>query len=86
MRTKQILSSIIALLVTVALVGCTDENATRRTLQDSGFTEIQTGGYAWFACSEDDAFHTAFTATNSAGKPVSGVVCCGWLKSCTVRF
>lgn len=32
------------------------------------------------------AFTTGFVATNPQGMRVEGVVCCGWLKSCTVRF
>lgn len=68
------------------LAACTDEAATISTLDQSGFTDIQTTGYSWFSCSDSDAFHTAFTAKNPLGKPVSGVVCCGWFKNCTVRF
>lgn len=69
-----------------ALCACTDESASTRTLKDSGFTDIRLTGYSYFACSDDDTFHTGFTAKNSQGREVSGVVCCGWLKSCTVRF
>lgn len=31
-------------------------------------------------------FQTGFVAKNPAGKRVEGVVCCGVLKACTVRF
>lgn len=68
------------------LISCTDDSRTRQTLEDSGFTEVTVGGYDFFACSKDDTYHTSFTAKNSRGKVVSGTVCCGVLKSCTVRF
>lgn len=68
------------------MVSCTDGDRTRQTLDDSGFTDIQIGGYDMFSCSKDDQYHTHFTAKNPHGKVVSGTVCCGILKSCTVRF
>lgn len=68
------------------LASCTDEARTFEVLTDSGFSNIQTTGYAAFSCGEGDSFATGFVATNPNGKRVSGVVCCGLLKSCTVRF
>ena len=43
-------------------------------------------GYDAFSCSQDDTFHTGFVAKNPKGDTVKGTVCCGVLKSCTVRF
>ena len=51
-----------------------------------GFTDVQFTGYSFFACSKDDEYHTGFKAKNPSGKKISGTVCCGILKSCTVRF
>jgi hypothetical protein len=68
------------------LGGCTTPNAATSTLQKHGFTDISTRGYDMFACSDSDVSATKFTATNSAGMRVNGVVCCGILKRCTVRF
>jgi hypothetical protein len=68
------------------LAACTDEPASRKALESQGFTDIRFTGYEAFACSEDDGFHTGFTAKNPQGRQVSGVVCCGLLKSCTVRW
>lgn len=76
---------IIALLASFALA-CTAPDATKETLRKSGYKDIQTGGYNVFACGRDDNFATEFTATNPAGERVSGVVCCGLWKNCTVRF
>lgn len=76
---------IVALLLFVA--GCTSPDNTERTLTDSGYSDVQVGGYAWLTCGNDDTFATKFTATNPAGKTVSGAVCCGWFgKGCTIRF
>lgn len=66
------------------LVGCTDNAATVSTLRKAGFTDIQTTGWEPFAC--DDQFVTGFRARNPRGEMVSGVVCCGFLKNCTVRW
>lgn len=68
------------------VAGCTDEKESSRTLKAMGFTEVQMTGYDWFSCSEEDTFHTGFRAKNFKGETVEGVVCCGWLKNCTVRF
>ncbi|CAB4196704.1 hypothetical protein UFOVP1290_224 [uncultured Caudovirales phage] len=80
------MKKIFAILFAFTLCGCTNESDSRRTLDNSGFTDIKLHGYAWFACDKNDLFHTEFTAKNPNGKVVSGVVCCGILKSCTVRF
>lgn len=74
------------IIIALLLSACTDEAATVSTLQRSGFTGIRTTGYAAFSCSEDDVFATGFSAINPLGQRVSGVVCCGTFKSCTVRF
>jgi hypothetical protein len=77
----------ILLLLGLALVACTDDSATIRTLNDSGYTDIQTTGYSWFECGSDDHYHTGFQAKNPAGKVVNGTVCCGLMfKGCTIRF
>lgn len=68
------------------LVGCTDEGASRRALESHGFTNIRFTGYTPMACAHDDDFSTGFVATNPKGESVRGVVCCGVVKSCTVRF
>ena len=80
------MKKLVFILAVISLLGCTNESASKRTLVNQGFTDISVGGYAPFACSDSDTFQTRFVATNPAGKRVKGVVCCGWLKSCTVRF
>lgn len=73
-------------LLPLLLLACTDAASTRATLHSAGYTDVTTGDYDWFACSDSDAFSTTFTAKNPLGQTVSGVVCCGWTKACTVRF
>lgn len=70
----------------VGFTGCTDDDASREALHKAGFTDVETTGYEVFACSEDDAFHTGFRAKNPQGQIVTGTVCCGWMKSCTIRW
>jgi len=74
------------LLALVVLGGCTAPDWSREAVDNLGFKEIKTEGYSWFGCGEDYAFHTKFSAINPNGKHVSGVVCCGWLKGCSVKF
>lgn len=68
------------------LMACTSDADARRSLDNLGFTDIVLDGYSWFGCSESDQTHTAFHAKNAQGHPVTGVVCCGLTKACTVRF
>ena len=76
-----------ALLLAVALFGCTQPDHARRVLESAGYTEIQMQGYDWLACSEDDTYHDKFSAKGPNGKPVSGVVCAGLLfKGATIRL
>lgn len=82
-RVKQ---GILAMLVLGSLTACTDVDTTTRTLEAQGFKDVKTEGYSLFGCSEEDFFHTKFTATSVTNKRVSGVVCSGLLKGSTVRF
>ena len=77
---------LLIILAIIGLFGCTSPSRTVNTLQQAGYTEIQTTGYSFFSCGEDDAFSTGFTATNPRGDRVSGTVCCGLVKSCTIRY
>lgn len=76
----------IAIGSVLLLCACTDEVRSRQALENQGFTDIRFTGYDAFACSEDDGLHTGFVAKNAQGKMVHGTVCCGILKSCTVRW
>lgn len=66
--------------------GCGAGSEGIEAVEKSGFRDVQLDGRAWMACSQHDSFTSHFTATNAQGQRVSGVVCCGFLKSCTVRF
>lgn len=57
-----------------------------RVLQNHGLQEVRLKGHAYLACSDSDSFSSKFEATNSKGERVSGVICCGYFKSCTVRY
>lgn len=77
---------ILAFALVTLSVGCTNESNTINTLQDEGYTKIQTTGYAYWGCGHDDLYSTGFTATGPTGRHVIGVVCCGYTKGCTVRI
>lgn len=75
------------IVMLLALIGCTDETNTRRTLDSAGYTDIEVTGYEWLECGKDDTYHTGFRAKNPKGQVVTGTVCCGmWAKGCTIRF
>jgi hypothetical protein len=67
-------------------LACTDERGSQRALEAHGFDNISLQGYAFWGCGERDSFKTRFRAKNVKGQWVTGVVCCGWMKDCTVRF
>lgn len=75
-------------LLALALGGCTNEDATKKIVEAQGFSNVQPDGYAWWGCGsdEDDWSRTKFTATGPNGDEISGVVCCGVWKNCTVRW
>ena len=76
---------IILVILPIPLMACTSPNKAASALQDAGYSDITINGIAPFSCGEDDNFSNKFTATNPAGDTVSGVVCCGILKGCTIR-
>jgi hypothetical protein len=75
-----------AVIGSVTVGGCTNDSDSTRALQSAGFSNIRTTGYRMWGCGESDTYHTGFVATNPAGQEVSGVVCCGTFKGCTIRF
>ena len=77
---------ILAIMSLACLTACSDNSGAQRTLQQSGYTEITTTGYALFGCSDDDTYHTGFKAKGPSGVPVQGVVCGGVFKGNTIRL
>ena len=80
------MKTIIAVALLVCLAGCTRVDSATKVLLDEGYTNITITGYRIFGCSDDDHFHTGFTATGPTGRPVAGVVCQGFFKNGTVRL
>lgn len=85
-------------LVVVVMLGCSSSQSTSTpqpappskqvyVLEKLGYKNIQLSTADPWACSEDDSWlnSSSFTATGPNG-PISGTVCCGWLKGCTVRY
>ena len=77
---------LLGLLLLLMAAGCTDVDRTVHTLLSSGYQNIQITGYEPWGCGQGDSYSTGFIATNPTGQRVTGVVCCGLIKSCTVRF
>jgi hypothetical protein len=88
---------IIAAIVLVSMVfsfGCeaNHEEATR-ILESEGLHDIRLLGWTAFSCSKEDSFNVEFSAQRTVMAAngttseieVNGVVCCGLMKSCTIR-
>jgi len=85
MKSTIKLALVAAVLFTLS--GCTSQSDAKRALSAESYTNINYTGYDFFACSEDDFYHTGFSATNSNGKVVNGTVCSGLIfKSATIRY
>lgn len=76
----------IVLYIILMPMACTSPVTAQKTLEDNGYTHVQTTGYRWFTCDNHDLFSTGFTAVSPSGKPVSGAVCSGLFKGNTIRF
>lgn len=78
---------VLAILMLIALSGCTDTATAKRTLEASGFKNVQITGWEPFACSKDDSISTGFIATAPNGSTVKGAVCSGLVfKNSTIRL
>ena len=78
--------TIILLLASLVMAGCTQPEKATDVLGKAGYSNITITGYEVFGCSEDDNFHTGFTAIGPSGQPVNGVVCSGIMKGSTIRI
>lgn len=81
---KYLTLAAVALLATA----CVEPDKAKRVLEDAGYTNVTTGGYALWSCSDKDFFATSFTATSRAtGRIVTGAVCSGLMfKNTTIRL
>lgn len=73
------------LSMVLLLPACSAREMAAEALYSAGYSEVHVGDWAWYGCGEDDQFHYQFVARNPAGRPSSGVVCCGMYKNCTIR-
>lgn len=78
---KMILAFVIAGLVS----SCTAPDKAVTILEREGYENIEIRGYDFFGCSEDDFYHTGFTASKN-DQVVNGVVCSGLFKGSTIRL
>ena len=73
------------LLAYLILAACTDPEEATRQLRIQNYTEITINGYKFTGCGKGDWYSTGFTAKSPSDMLVSGVVCCGLMKACTMR-
>jgi hypothetical protein len=79
------MKTIAILFAAIALSGCSSANDANKALVGAGYTQIQTHGYSFFGCGQDDTFATKFTAKGPSGVQVEGVVCSSFTKGSTIR-
>ncbi len=84
--TIAIIGSLVLFIAAAMAGGCGAGDDGSKALEEQGFSDVKIGSRAWFGCGHDDNFNSHFTAKNVNGRQVSGVVCCGFWKGCTVRF
>lgn len=74
------------IIISLLLIGCTNEHEARRVLDNDGVTDVQMTGYKWFACGDHDFYHTGFSGKRN-GKNIEGIVCSGLIfKASTIRY
>lgn len=79
------MKKLLLIMSCVLVVGCSSSDDATRALKTQGFTHIQTR-VAFFGCDEGDAFKTRFSAKNTKGEIVTGVVCSNQLKGFIIRL
>lgn len=79
------MKKIAAMLIGLALAGCTDVPGAERALRQAGYKNVTITGYSMFSCGKDDGWSTGFTATAPNGERVTGAVCAGLMKGNTIR-
>jgi len=68
-----------------ASLGYSNPASTSRVLADDGYTDVVITGRQYFGC-DRDFYRTTFTAKNSRGIKVHGVVCQGLISgAATIR-
>lgn len=81
-----LIATIILLAMGLRTQACTDADHTRSVLERAGYTDIQPGDFTFLKCSNSDTYATEFQARGPSGLHVSGAVCCGFFKNCTIRL
>ena len=64
--------------VFVMLSACTDVDTDLKTIRNYGMERVEVGGYGGNRCGYGDYEQTKFTATNTEGMWVSGIICNGF--------
>jgi hypothetical protein len=77
-KSKVGITEIITLLTIAAVIignmGYADPVGTKKVLEDEGYTDIEVGGRQYFGC-DRNFYRTQYTAKNSRGIKVHGLVC-----------
>ena len=76
----------VVVLMCLGPLGVYDKpRASIQSLQSAGYSKVVLGNHAFMQCAGEDISALYFSAKNADGTKVTGVVCCGIFKACTVR-
>lgn len=78
-------AALVVLFVFGVLTAPTREDA-EIAVRSAGHKDVVIHDWLWIGCSKGDTLGWSFSAKNALDAPVSGIVCCGNLKACTVRY
>ena len=74
------------LILMATCTGNVSPSKALNALGIQGLTNIELTGYRFFGCDSREYYSTGFKATGVNGKPVTGVVCSGFMKGITIRY
>lgn len=81
------LRTFVLIFITLLTISCKRESDVKKFAKAEGWQSYKVEGYCWLCCSEDETFHTEFTAITKEGKTITGAVCSGIIfKNSTMRL
>jgi hypothetical protein len=81
-----IASLLVLLVFSVGAITQSNSSKAQVAVESAGNTNVELGPMTYLPCGRGDVGGFNFKAMNANGDKVSGVVCCGLVKGCTVRY
>ncbi len=84
MNLRDLMIIVACIGVVVGSFGYANPEGATKVLEEDGYTDITIKGRKFLGC-DREFYRTAFTANNSRGIPVSGVVCDGLFSGSVIK-